>query len=382
MVGLAVASCAPDGGGDDNGGSQGGGTEFTIEITNVGDQTASVTITPKDLERTYYWSATKMEYVNEEGGPNEWMDLIYEQCKGMVDGGFETWVGGDAPLLVSGVDSYDFKTLAPNTTYCVYAFGVDANGNLTSTNLTYKTFTTKESTFDTSAWSGVWNVTSPKVYVEMVAGEQYQSGVIEVPDGYTRPVLIEDIATTYDDPSMAGYAYVWGWDAVFPAITNLEEEGIPALATYVGNKLEFVNDEVMYKEEGFEVFWTALWDNDYLVGGTNYAPYKFVMGENNSATIQAGGGQLTSGEYGTVALFSLWVFYDNKDYYPYYVFTDGEEPAYHFSGETMTAVKADNSGVAPAKLSKKNGRIMHKFANANGAAFSFSSAVKMAKVRK
>ena len=104
------------------------------------------------------------------------------------------------------------------------------------------------------------------------------------------------------------------------------------------------------------------------------------MAQDGSVTITAGGGQLTSGEVGTVARFSIWVEMDGN-YYPYYAFGDGAEPAYHFSGKTMTAAKADAPAPAPAKLSaKKNFKVMHKFANANSTALQFSSAVKIAKL--
>ena len=375
MVGLAAASCTPNGG--KPGGNEGGSDEFAIEVTNIGEYGATVTVTPKDETRTYFWSVTKMAFVNEAGGPDAWMNEIYQQEKDLVDGGYETWWGSEESVLDLGVQTLELKSLDPNTTYCVYAFGVDTNGNLTSTKCSYKSFKTAVSTFDTSVWTGIWNVTSPKVYYELVANEQYVSGIQEAgEEGYTRPVeIMED----------EGYALIFGWDPVAPSLPSLtdpeaEVDILPVYGEFAGNKINFLNDEVLYQGDGVVIFWLAEWDNGYIVGGTNYAPYEMEMAQDGSVTITAGGGQLTSGETGTVARFSIWVEMDGN-YYPYYAFGDGAEPAYHFSGETMTAVKADAPAPAPAKLSaKKNFKVMHKFANAKSAALQFSSAVKIAKL--
>lgn len=250
MVGLAAASCTPNGG--KPGGNEDGSNEFAIEVTNIGEYGATVTVTPKDEARTYFWSVTKMAFVNEAGGPDAWMNEIYQQEKDLVDGGYETWWGSEESVLDSGVQTLELKSLDPNTTYCVYAFGVDTNGNLTSTKCSYKSFKTAESTFDTSVWTGIWNVTSPKVYYELIANEQYVYGIQEAGEaGYTRPVeIMED----------EGYALIFGWDPVAPSLPSLtdpeaEVDILPVFGEFAGNKINFLNEEVLYQGNGVVIFW-------------------------------------------------------------------------------------------------------------------------------
>ena len=383
MVGLAFASCTPDGGGDNNGGSSDTGAEFTIEISNVGEYTANVEVTPKDLNRTYFWSVTKKANIDEKGVAG-WMKYVHDSNVEAVANGYESWLGGEEPLLVKGIDGAELKSLNPDTEYVAYAFGVDANGNLTSTNLTWKSFTTKPSTFDTSVWLGIWNVTSPKVYQEMITGggTQYVTGIVDAgAEGYTRPIEVVDGAE-YD---MEGYALVYGWDGAFHGLPSAGAENfMPAVAAYEGNTLQFLNEEVVYQTEGLTFQWYGICDiegEEYMVSG-DYAPYKFKMDQDGSVSVVAYSGTVTTGAKFQCVLFQILGF-EGENPYSGYFWTEeavNEEPIYHFSGETLTAVKADNGGVAPAKLSaKKNVRIMHKYANAVASAREFSSAVKMAK---
>ena len=396
MVGLAFASCTPAG--EDDGGQtgpQGGGNEFTIEITDVGEYGATVTITPKDEARTYYWWVTKMAYVNEEGGPAGWMQYVYESNKESVDNGNDAWVDGEDPLLVSGVQTHTFTALNPGTTYCAYAFGIDANGNLTSTELSYKTFTTNESTFDTSVWAGLWNVTTSTVYMEVLLnGETYQAGFADASEEpYTRQVEIIDGA----EFDMAGYALVYGWDGAFYGLPSAEAENyFPAVAVYAGNTLELLNEEIVYEQNGIIFQWYSVWDcagDSYLVRG-EYAAYKFKMEQDGSVSVNGYQGTLQGGLPGYVVLFQILDMGPDENGepsgIPAYAYTEdcaNGLPVIHFAGNTMTAAKVvvDNGGAepAPAKLSaKKNLKVMHKYANAKSAAMQFSSAVKMAKLAK
>lgn len=392
MVGLAAASCTPNG--KEPGSNEGGSDEFAIEVTNIGEYGATVTVTPKDETRTYYWSVTRAANIKERGGYDAWLKYVHESNQESVENGHDTWVGEETSLLSSGESTYTFTTLNPSTNYCVYAFGVDANGNLTSTKLSYKPFTTAASTFDTSVWAGIWNVTTSKIYMEMIVnGESYQAAFLTPEEPYTRPIEIVDGASV--DPSLAGYALVYGWDGAFSGLPSAGAKSyFPAWATYEGNTIQFLNEEVVYQEEGLTFQWYASWDVDgesYIVSG-DYAPYKLKMEEDGSATITPYIGTLEGGSKGVVSRFQIIgieVVDGEEGLYPGYFWTEEAGlglPAIHFSGETMTAVKAaaeDNGGAtpAPAKLSaKKNFKVMHKYANAKSAALQFSSAVKIAKL--
>ena len=387
MVGLAFASCTP-GAEEPGSGSQGGSDEFTLSVENIGEYGAVVTVTPKDETRTYFWSVTKKSNMDEAGGAAAWMNYVHKSNKEAVQNGYESWTEGEAPLLSTGVESKELKSLNPDTEYMLYAFGVDANGNLTSTNLSYQIFTTLPSTFDTSVWAGIWNVTSTQVYAEQLSdgGTQYAKGIVPTPDGYTRPVEITDGASI--DPSLAGYALVYGWDGAFHGLPSAGAENyMPAFATYQGNSLQFLNEEVVYQQEGLIFQWYGICDIDgeeSIVSG-DYAPYQFKMDQDGNVTLVAYSGIVTSGAKFVCVLYQI-LGIEGESYYSSYFYTEeamNDEPIYHFSGETMTAVKADTGAAAPLKLSaKKDVRIMHKYANAKVAAREFSSAVKLAKLGK
>ncbi len=350
-----------------------GQSEFSFEIYNISENGASVLVAPTDETRTYYWSVTKATNLSAVGGgtTKEYMQYVYEYLLSQTYNGL-SW----AEILDSGVLTWDFKELAPDTEYAVYAFGVDANGNLTSTDLSYQTFTTLKSTFDTSVWAGTWNVTSPKVYVQQTNAntENYEEFFLDVDGGYTSPIEIVDGAQ-YEMP---GYCIVYGWDGYFGM------EG-PAIGVYSGNKIELVNEEIVYEdaEQGVVYQWLAMsaipamgYDSGAIVGG-EYPPYTFKMDAEGNVTIEAYVGELTTGATFNVLNFNIWPIVGEE----FYVWTY-EEPVYTFSGDIMTATKVSSGSRALASksmTSKKNLRIMHKYANAKVVAKEFSAAVKFAK---
>ncbi len=392
MVGLAAASCTPNGEGPGNNG--GGSDEFTIEVSNITEYGATIKVTPKDMERTYFHGVWDYATFVGLGGATGLMEAAYELYKERVEAGKESWLSGPYPLLKSGVSERTLEALSPGTKYVAMVFGVDANGNLTSTTPTHTEFITKDSTFDTSVWEGVWNVTTDYVFVEKVANGQYVSGV-QSAEGFSRPVEIIDAELVFGS-EYAGYAAILGWDALFP---ELQADGLdytlPILGTYIGNTIELSNEFIIgtgnYSDTGdpYYIKWYAQWltelENLYVVNG-DYPPYTFKMGNDGNVTIEAYSGSLDGGEDGTVARLSVWLE-DSEGFAPYYVYTslaEAEEALLHFSGETMTAAKVDAGATpAPAKLSAKKGannfRAVHKMAHPTTSAIEFSSAVKAAK---
>ena len=102
------------------------------------------------------------------------------------------------------------------------------------------------------------------------------------------------------------------------------------------------------------------------------------MDAEGNVTVEAYAGELTNGALFNVVSFNIWPIV-GEDIYTW-IYT---EPAYTFSGDVMTAVKApaeDNGAVMPLKASvKSNLRMMHKYANAKYVAKKFSAAVQFAK---
>ena len=216
---------------------------------------------------------------------------------------------------------------------------------------------------------GYWTVTSPKTYVQqsnILTGEYEE---MWTDDELTRDIAIVDGATL--DASMEGYAVVYGWDG------NFLMEG-PAIGIYNDNKIELLNNEIVYEdaEQGLVYQWLALSDipaMDYygtLVGG-EYPPYTFAMDAEGKVTIEPYVGQITTGDEFSVCAFNIYPVIGENIYVWNY-----EVPAYTFSGKGITAVKSE--AAAPAKLSK-NVKVMHKMANQKFVAKKFSSVLNFAK---
>jgi hypothetical protein len=270
------------------------------------------------------------------------------------------WLGENG-LLDTGVAEWTTNNVAPSTDYVVYAFGIDAQGNLTSADLTYAKFSTPASTFNQASWVGFWEVTSPKTYVQQtnILTEKYEEAWID--EELVRAIEIVDAA----EMGLEGYAVIYGWDGFFLM------DG-PAIGVYNDNKIELLNNEIVYEEDGMVYQWLAQSElptydpeNMYMVGG-EYSPYTFVMDDKGNVSIHAYKGQITTGDVFIVSAFTIFPVVGEDIYVWNY-----DEPAYTFSGETMTAAKVE---VAPAKLSAKNVKVMHKMANQKFVAKTFTAA--------
>lgn len=370
MVGLAVASCTPTGnepGG--NGGNDGAG-EFTITVSEITTSSAHIKIEAKEATRTFYANLMSKAAFAEYESPAALMNDYHAQLVAAVEAGQYTWES----LLDTGKGDWTTTKVVPSTEYVVFAFGVDAQGNLTSADLSYKSFKTLESTFDTASWVGFWTVTSPKTYVQQtnILTEKYEEAWTD--DELTRDIEIVDGATL--DASMEGYAVVYGWDG------NFLMDG-PAIGIYNDNKIELLNNEIVYEdaEQGLVYQWLAQSelptydpDNMYMVGG-EYSAYIFAMDAAGKVTIEPYVGQITTGDAFIVSAFTIFPVIGEEVYVWNYT-----EPAYTFSGQGITAVKSSAPAPAPAKLSaKKDIKVMHKMANQKFVAKKFSSVLNLTK---
>ena len=375
MVGLAFASCTPSGPETPEGGEGQevlGAAEFAMSVTNITTSSADIKITPKAEGRTYYWNifteAEMAEYDSTAALMNEW----YEMMAAYVEQGHYDWTGENG-LLDQGVVEFTTTKLKPNTKYTLWAFGVDAEGHLTSADLSYVKFQSAVSTFDPASWAGVWTITSPMTYLqqENLVTEEYEEAWLEEP--LTRNVEIVDGATL--DASLEGYGILYGWDGYFLM------EG-PAIGVYNDNKLELLNNEIIYEdaEQNAVYQWLAQSslptydpENLYMVGG-EYAAYTLEMKEDGSVAINGYVGQITTGDAFYVVGYSIFPVVGGNVYVWNY-----SEPAYTFAGNTMTAVKSNTRALAStSSASKKNVRVMHKHANAqfNAKHFTASRFVK------
>ena len=373
MVGLAFASCTPGEGQEENGGTLGAG-EFELVVSNVGETTATVKITPKAEGRTYYWNIVTEASLKEFATTKAYMEDWYAYLKEAVDGGFYTW----EEFLDKDVYEYTTNKINPSTKYVVWAFGIDSNGNLTSTDLTYTTFQTKASTFDPTTWYGYWNVTAAK---HVSIGEDPFSGkpVTEVvEEELSKVVAITDASEDFGK----GYVYVWGWDGVF-------ELELPALGLISGNKIKLENEVVLFTEDDpdygpLEYTWCGV---SYLEGYGDWSPiggiydcYTITNTGEGTASVTAYQGQLTDGSAFMTDYYCMQAVITTGQYEGYalsFSRTDGQAALY-LSGESMTAeFLAPLEEVATQKLNaNKKFKAVHKMATPKAAAKMFSSIVK------
>ena len=380
MMGLALASCTPEGGnegGNENGGGEvAGAGEFELVVSNVGETTATVKITPKQEGRTFYWNIVPESKIKEFATTKAYMEDYYDYLKTeAIDTGYYTW----EQLLDNAPVEYEYKKCNPSTKYVVWAFGIDVNGNLTSADLTYVTFETKASTFDPTTWYGYWNVTASK---HVSIGEDPFSGELAkevVDEELSKVVAISDASEDFG----AGYVYVWGWDGVF-------EMELPAVGVVSGNKIKLANEVVLFTEDDetygpLAYTWCGISDLNathgdwYQIVGS-YDCYTFTHTGEGAASVTAYQGQLTDGTPFMTDYYCMQAVITTGQYEGSslsFSRSDGQAALY-LSGESMTAeFLAPLEEVAAQKLkANKKFKAVHKMAVPQVAAKMFSSIVK------
>ena len=135
-----------------DGGNTGGGSDnssnntFSISVTDISSTSANVTVTPSNND-TYYFDVVDKEfydsYSNKADIATDYVAYLKEIVAEYTSYGYDISL---SDLLSSGSDTYYFDgNLDPNTDYYAVAFGVSANGTVT-TDVTAKAFTTTGST--------------------------------------------------------------------------------------------------------------------------------------------------------------------------------------------------------------------------------------------
>ena len=383
MVGLAFASCEPGGnepgGNGGNGGNEGNGVlgagEFELVVSNIGESTATVKITPKQEGRTYYWGIHAEADVKEFATTVAFMEDWHAYMKEAVDAGNYIW----ADLLDSDVVEYTTEKVNPSTKYVLWAFGIDVNGNITSPDLTYVTFETKASTFNPASWYGYWNITAPK-HVSDGVDPFTNKGVTELVDEeLSKVVAIVDASAELGE----GYVLIYGWDGVF-------EMELPAVGVVSGNKIKLNNEVVLFTEDDpdygtLAYTWCGISDLNathggwYQIGG-DYACYTLTHTGEGAATVTAYQGQLTDGTPFMTDYYCMQAVITTGQYEGYslsFSRSDGQAALY-LSGAEMTAeFLAPLEEVAAQKLNaNKKFKAVHKMATPRAAAKMFSSIVK------
>lgn len=278
--------------------------KVTIQVTDITATKATVTCTPDPLTGfTYYYELLPKEaadilYPTDE----EKMNYLVQRVKELLPEYELTW----ADVITEGKDTYTFTGLDPLTEYYAVAFGVDANGNVTSK--LYKTeFTTKDLNPALKEWVGTWELTTTDTFESVKGGT---AGLTGKPSSRTITISTDsvfDLELDEADLVVAGLSYT---DA-YPLYSYGETGPIIPLET-VGTindegQLELKNElEVAdYGEDWGIITW---YGNAYLAGklyyiSGDYAPYTLSLNSNKTtatgtpATIETSLGETTIAYY-------------------------------------------------------------------------------------
>ena len=383
LVGLTFASCDPSG--NEPGGNEGGGNavlgaaEFEMSVSNIGETSATLKIAPKQEGRSFYWNIKPESDLKEFATTAAYMEDWYAYMKELVESGYYQW----SDLLDNTAVELEYTKFNPSTKYVLWAFGIDANGNLTSADLSYVKFETKVSTFDPTTWYGYWNVSASKHVSDGVDPFTNKSVTEFVDEPLDKVVAISDASADFGE----GYVYVWGWDGVF-------ELEMPALGLISGSNIKLMNSTVLFTENDdqygpLDYTWGGIsylesYGDWYTIGG-DYPCYTLTMGaDGKSATVAAYQGQLTDGSAFMTDYYCLAAVITTGEYAGYslsFSRTDGQ-PALYLSGAEMTAsylAPLEEASVKKLEANKK-GKLYTMMASPKAAA-QFSAAVKFASVK-
>lgn len=142
LAALAIfgVACNPDNNGENNnGGGSGSNLTLRLELGNVTSTSASIVIDPSNDEAGFYFDIREKSVYNQY----ESEEILVNE----VVAGLKEQYGAD----ISQADRYQnegwsFEGLTPATEYCIFAFGVTAEGEVTTgvTKLEFKTLTEEE----------------------------------------------------------------------------------------------------------------------------------------------------------------------------------------------------------------------------------------------
>ena len=279
--------------------------KVTIQVTDITASKATVTCTPDPLTGfTYYY-----DYLPKEEADlllptdEEKMNYLVQSINELLAEYEMTW----ADVITEGKETYTFKGLAPLTSYYAVAFGVDANGNITSK--LYKTeFTTQDLNPALKEWVGTWTVTSEKTAYSEKEG---RDGIFDEPTTRTITIGTESagfgIAVEEAELIVAGLSYTDGLEFFGPGV-KLETVGTVTSKGNLELKNGFVSFDATSADMGEFTFLGYSWSEamkDYVVVSGNYPPYTLSLGTDK----KTGTGTPYSGELSNGADFSV-VYYD------------------------------------------------------------------------
>ncbi len=147
MLAIVGVACSPfnEGNGEGNGNGENNdptpALTFTIQLSNITSSSVKMEVTPSNDTDTYYFDVVEKSVLNHYSSPEAFVADYISQLKAYYEE--EGMSLGDA--LSQGPDSWEYQEnyLSPNTEHYAFAFGVTAEGVITS-EVTMKSFKTLE----------------------------------------------------------------------------------------------------------------------------------------------------------------------------------------------------------------------------------------------
>lgn len=321
-----------------------------INISDITATKAAITCTPDPLTGFTYYYDYLPKYEADILFPTDEEKIAYiVQATNDVLARYEgtrTW----ADVVAEGVAEDTFTGLDPLTEYYAIAFGVDANGNVTSK--LYKTeFTTKDLNPALKDWVGTWDVTTTHTYYRENGGK---SGQEATPT--TRRITIGTASAGFgieleeDQLIVAGLSYtdalgLFGEGSQLETIGTVNDKG----------EFELKNQFEIYDatDIGLGVFtWIGYCKADddgqtYITNG-NYPPYTLAFGaDKTSGTGTPGRGKWSDGVGFTAVYYDMWIVTPDGKYQSYY-----SQPNYGILSGNWTLTKVQGEPTAAPKSMK------------------------------
>lgn len=313
-----------------------GEMSFTIEVSDVTANTATIACTPSDNNQTYLLNYTPKALFDQLYTSDEvFTNALIQSLKQIAAEAGMTLEDALQQLLSKGSVTLDADQLEGSTEYVAYAFGLTTDGTVTSA-VSTETFTTEEAVISPEAekWLGTWDATSAGRLEWSQNGQSLQATYLETPMDLTFNIAYEQ-----------GQLLLYGWsqvDSEMPALCQVNENG--DLEVYAG-----VTVGSAYN--GYTPTWTAystMNSTQYTLVTGSYPAYTFSMdGDNITCTRYAG--ELSNG--GTFEALSLEIYALSETQYTIYAQT---LPVYYVAGDiTLKKATAANSMTAALKAALK-----------------------------
>ena len=200
--------------------------EFEFDITGVTDHSISFSVIPEDKKMPYIVKLTEKSYIDAFGTDEQFIENELALFKAQAESqgmSMEEYLG--MQLLTGNIDSVEVSGLEPETEYCIYAHGLDVEGNVL-TGL-YKNYV---STVATELVDISFEITADIYGTTVTIGikpsdleQKYMFDAFKtrsVPDGYT----LEEFFQEYVDEQIAFYAQL-----------GISAESIIAQISHTGN---------------------------------------------------------------------------------------------------------------------------------------------------